>query len=226
MMPFEDNAHLQRHLGTNKHVNTLLKKRGINIDEVDMDEIVDITKLSQEELKEYVRNTDRYNELTVDVIVEKDRAFERYNEIDKILGEQDHSVECDDSGSDDEAITRRKCKRLTKCKLSCDERFDISNEQLILREQTIPRLMKKWGETVITAREIVLKELRTEYLTFLKMKEKRLEKERKESEKDRKEAEKQAEKDKRQAEKDEERRRKNELAMLILQAKADMYKPK
>jgi hypothetical protein len=86
--------------------------------------------------------------------------------------------------------------------------------------------MKKWGETVITAREIVLKELRTEYLTFLKMKEKRLEKERKESEKDRKEAEKQAEKDKRQAEKDEERRRKNELAMLILQAKADMYKPK
>ncbi len=224
MMPFEDNAHLQCHLGTNKHINTLLKKRGVNIDEVDMDEVVNIDKLTKQELQDYVRNTNRYKELIEDVVAEKDRAFSRYEEITNILGEQDFSVDADGDGSDDESITRRKVQRLTKCRLSCDERFDILNEQLILREQTIPKLLQKWGEIVITAREIVLKELRAEYLVFLKAKEKRLEKEKKEAErqaeKDRKDAERQQEKDR----KDEVRRKKEEVTMLILQAKLGMLK--
>jgi hypothetical protein len=224
MMPFEDNYKLQRHLGTNKHTNTLLKKRGVNIDEVDMDEIVDITKLTKQELHDYVRNSDRYKELIEDVVAEKDRAFSRASEIDNVLGEQDFSVEADGDGSDDDSITRRKVQRLTKCKLSCDERYDLLNEQVIIREQTIPKLLRQCGEIGITAKEVILKELRAEYLVFQKAKERRLEREKKEAErqaeKDKKDAERQQEKDR----KDEARRKKEEVNMLIYQAKLGMLK--
>ena len=213
MMPFEDNYKLQRHLGTNKHVNTLIKKRGGNIDEVDMDEIVDIAKLTKQELKDYINNTDRYKELIEDAYAEKDKAFSRNVEITNILGEEDHSVEADGDGSDDESITRRTVQRLTKCKLSSDERYELLNEQEILQKQTIPKLQKQLLEIVIASREVVLKELRAEYMVFEKSKEKRLEKEKKEAErqaeKDRKDADRQAEKDRKEAERQYERDRKD-----------------
>ena len=210
---FEDNYHLQRHLSTSRHTNTLLKQRGITIDEVDMDEIVNINILSKDELRQYIKNTERYKELTVDVITEKDRAFGRVAEIDKILGEQDHSVECDDSGSDDEAITRRKCKRLTKCKLSYDERYELANEQDVLRTSLYAHNQKAF-ETDQKARETVLKELKKEYELYLKIKDKRLEVERKEAErqadKDRKDAEKERKEHQRAIERQQENIRKEE----------------
>jgi hypothetical protein len=233
VMPFEDNAHLQRHLGTNKHVNTLIKKRGGNIDELDMDEVVNIDKLTKQELRDYVKNTNRYKELIEDVIAEKEKAFSRRHEITYILGDEDTSIEGDGDGSDDESITRRKVQRLTKCKLSCDERYDLLNEQVILDNQIIPKLLKRWGEIVVEARELVLKELRAEYLVFQKAKERRLEREKKEAErqadKDKKDAERQAEKDRKEAERQQEkdrkeadRKRREEMSRMILQAKIGM----
>jgi hypothetical protein len=178
-----------------------------------MDEIVNINILSKDELRQYIKNTERYKELTVDVITEKDRAFGRVAEIDKILGEQDHSVECDDSGSDDEAITRRKCKRLTKCKLSYDERYELANEQDVLRTSLYAHNQKAF-ETDQKARETVLKELKKEYELYLKIKDKRLEAERKEAErqadKDRKDAEKERKEHQRAIERQQENIRKEE----------------
>jgi hypothetical protein len=236
MMPFEDNAHLQRHSGTNKHINTLLKKRGINIDEVDMDEIVDISKLSQEELKQYVINTDRFNELyhCNDVIQRFTNMQKRKDEINDILGEEQRSYKSineddpNNSGDDDDdKITSRATFNFPQSQLDIEERRILLDEKETLFIRIYEMNGLYGGEDKIVkirnyAIETVIKELRTEYLTFIKMKEKRLEKERKDAEKQAKEDERQAEKDKRQAEKDEARRKKDAMNMMILQAKLGM----
>jgi hypothetical protein len=238
MMPFEDNSHLQRHLGTNKHTNTLITKRGIKIDEVDMDEIVDITKLSQEELNQYVKNTDRYNELfhCNDVIQRFTNMNKRKAEINDILGEEQRSYrsinEDDPNNSgddDDDKITSRATFNFPQSQLDIEERRILLDEKETIFIRICEMNGLYGGEDKIVkirnyAFETVVKELRTEYLTFLKMKEKRLEKERKDAEKQAKEDERQAEKDKRQAEKDEARRKKDAMNMLILQAKLGMLK--
>ena len=214
MMPFEDNAHLRIHLGTNKHINTLIKKRGINIDEVDMDEVVDITKLTPDELREYVYATDRFKELCGPSVVAHEQRRERLREIDELIGRE---LMYDLKNSSDKDGYQG----------NYEERAEIRFEEAKVSKYEIPLLLEEKdmilasnndfqhgpkGDQLVsiitTARETVIKELRTEYLTFLKMKDKRLEKERKE-----------AEKDKRQAEKDEARRKKDAMTMLILQAK-------
>jgi hypothetical protein len=228
MMPFEDNAHLQRHLGSNKHINTLLKKRGINIDEVDMDEIVDITKLSREELRQYVRNTDRYKELCGEVVDKWNGLWNRIREIDRIIGKE---LVCtrDGDGSGDEADdyeSRVKANLYIDptiesrvpipVELSFEERRSLLEEKelLICQCNDMERGSKgdQIGKATTYAFETTVKELRAEYQVFEKSKEKRLEKEKKEAErqaeKDRKEAERQAEKDRKEAERQAEKDRK------------------
>jgi hypothetical protein len=211
---FEDNYHLQRHLSTSRHTNTLLKQRGITIDEVDMDEIVNINILSKEELKQYIKNTERFKELTEEVIAEKDRVFDRVAEISKLLGDIDYSVE--DSESDDGGDSTNylgQAVKYTECKLSTDEICDMIEEREMLLTR-YPSELAKAFDIEQKARETVLKELKKEYELYLKAKDKRLEVQRKEAErqadKDRKEAEKQRKEHQRAIERQQENIRKEE----------------
>jgi hypothetical protein len=220
MMPFEDNAHLRTHLGTNKHINTLLKKKGVNIDEVDMDEVVDISKLSREELVEYIDSTDRFKELCGKDVVAHQMRRERLIEIDDLIGRElmyDLKNSSDKDGYEGN-YEERAHLRFPYAKVSVYEIPLLLEEKDMLLAANNDFQLGPKGDQLrsikTTARETVIKELRTEYIAFIKAKEKRMEKDRKE-----------AEKDKRQAEKDEARRKKDELAMLILQAKLGMLKP-
>lgn len=217
MMPFEDNAHLKTHLGTNKHVNTLIKKRGINIDEVDMDEIVDITKLSREELIQYIESTDRFKELCGHDVVAHQMRRERLIEIDDLTGRElmyDLKNSSDKDGYEGNYEERAQI-RFPYTKVSVYEIPILLEEKDMIKaiNNDFQHGLKgdQLKSIIFSARETVIRELKTEYQVFLKAKEKRLEKDRKE-----------AEKDKRQAEKDEARRKKDEMTMMILQAKLGM----
>ena len=241
VMPFEDNAHLQRHLGTNKHVNTLIKKRGGNIDELDMDQIVDITKLTKQELRDYVKNTNRYKELCGEVVDKWNSLWNRIREINKILG---HEVVCtrEGDGSGDEADDWEKRVKSNlfingTMELTCEERCSLLEEKEMLVCQNNELTQGSKGDQLAKmteyAFETTIKELRTEYLGYVKAKDRISERTKKDAErqaeKDKKEAERQQEKDRKDAErqqekdrKDEARRKKEELTMMILQAKIGM----
>lgn len=214
MMPFEDNYKLQRHLGTNKHVNTLINKRGGNIDEVDIDEVVDITKLTPDELRDYVYATDRFKELCGPSIVAHEQRRARLSEIDELIGRElmyDLNNSSDKDGYEGNYEERAQL-RFTEAKVSKYEiPLLLEEKDMILAANNDFHHGPKGDQLRsirTTARETVIKELRSEYNAFIKAKEKRLEKDRKE-----------AEKDKRQAEKDEERRNRAAITKLILQAK-------
>ena len=237
MMPFEDNAHLQRHLGTNKHTNTLIKKRGGNIDEVDMDEVVDIAKLTKQELRDYVRNSDRYKELCGEVVDKWNGLWNRIREINKIIG-REIACQREGDGSGDEADdyeSRVKANMYIDptsevaiiVELSCEERCSLleEKEMLVCQSNDLERGSKgdQIGKATAYAFETIVKELRAEYVVFEKSKEKRLEKAKKEAErqaeKDRKDAERQQEKDR----KDADRKRREEMSRMILQARMALY---
>ena len=220
MMPFEDNYKLQRHLGTNKHVNTLINKRGGNIDEVDIDEVVDITKLTPDELRDYVYATDRFKELCGPSIVAHEQRRARLSEIDELIGRElmyDLKNSSDKDGYEGNYEERAQL-RFTEAKVSKYEiPLLLEEKDMILAANNDFHHGPKGDQLVsirTNARETVIKELRSEYNAFMKAKEKRVER-------DRKEADRQAEKDR----KDEARRKKDEVAMLILQAKLGMLRP-